>query len=80
MALHDIFLADMMGHYLQAIRKSARLSQAGWGKLVGANRVTVSNWETGKTEVPATVEVIALIVQEHPELLPKIERWRGMRK
>lgn len=70
----------MSGHELREIRKANRLSQEQFGELVGAHRVTVSDWERGVAEVSPAAELIARIIDAHPELLPEMERWRGMRK
>ena len=70
----------MRGHELQGIRQTAKRSQAEFGELVGVHRTTVSEWETGKTDVPELVEAIARIIDAKPEFVFELERARGLRK
>jgi DNA-binding transcriptional regulator YiaG len=69
----------MYGDELKNIRKTARLNQDDFGRLVGMGRVAVSDWETGKNRIPLAVEQIALIIDRHPEQLIELERVAGMR-
>jgi transcriptional regulator with XRE-family HTH domain len=70
----------MTGNELRDIRKAARLNQEAFGQLVGMGRVAVSDWERGVNAIPDAVELIARVFDAHPEMLPEMERWRGMRK
>jgi DNA-binding transcriptional regulator YiaG len=69
----------MHGDELKTIRKSARLNQDDFGRLVGMGRVAVSDWETGKNRIPLAVEQVASAIDRHPELLLEFERVAGMR-
>jgi hypothetical protein len=71
--------AMMYGEELKIIRKTARLNQDDFGRLVGMGRVAVSDWETGKNRIPLAVEQIACAINRHPELLLEFERVAGMR-
>ncbi|MGA7328606.1 MAG: helix-turn-helix domain-containing protein [Rhodomicrobium sp.] len=74
------YVKAMQGRELQNIRKAARLTQEEFGQLVDHHRTSVSDWERGDREIPAAVELIARLIDDQPELLIKLERWRGMRK
>jgi transcriptional regulator with XRE-family HTH domain len=70
----------MTGDELKRIRTANRLSQAQFGELVDIHRVTISEWERGIGKISVAVEIIARTLDAHPELLPEMERWRGMRE
>ncbi len=70
----------MIGAELKKIRNANHLSQKQFGELVDIHRVTISEWERGIGKISAAVEIIARILDAHPELLPEMERWRGMRE
>ena len=63
-----------------AIRKSLRITQAHWGAIVGVGRVSVSDWERGKYPIPVAVELLLLELAREPEMLFRLERYRGMRE
>lgn len=69
----------MIGSALKQIRQSNRLSQDIFGALLGVHRTTVSDWERGITPVPTYAELVICLVDDHPELLPTLERIRGLR-
>jgi transcriptional regulator with XRE-family HTH domain len=69
----------MNGKELKEIRKANHLNQERFGELVGAHRVTISDWERNGGEVPTHVMVIARIIETYPALLPEIEVWIGVR-
>lgn len=70
----------MKGYELREIRKASRLNQEAFGLLVAHGRVAVSDWERNVNTIPGAVELIARILAAHPELLPEMERWRGLRE
>ena len=67
----------MKGFELAEIRKRVHLNQEQFGGIVGSNRVAVSDWEREKFRIPGAVELIARLLSEHPELLPKMEALSG---
>ena len=70
----------MTGDELKRIRTANHLSQENFGKLVDIHRVTISEWERGIGTISAAVEIIARVLDIQPEMLPRIEHWRGMRE
>ncbi len=49
------------------------------GDIVGVGRVAVSDWERGKYPIPVAVEPLLLELAREPEMLFRLERYRGMR-
>jgi DNA-binding transcriptional regulator YiaG len=70
----------MDGNELRDIRKAVRLNQKEFGDLVGAGRVAVSDWERNVNAMPGSVELVARVLEEDPEYLLKMERWRRLRQ
>ena len=70
----------MTGNELKIIRHANNMSQKRFGDLVDIHRVTISEWERGIGQISAAVEIVARIIDTHPEMLPQIERWRGLRQ
>jgi DNA-binding transcriptional regulator YiaG len=74
------YVVGMNGNDLKGIRQANRLSQEQFGELLGVHRTSVSDWERGTAPVPVYAELFALLIERRPELLPELERLRGMRK
>lgn len=51
---------------VQAIRKSAHLSQARFAKLIGVNLRTLQNWEQGRTRPTGPALALLKIVASNP--------------
>jgi DNA-binding transcriptional regulator YiaG len=69
----------MRGRELQEIRKKQlRLRQDEFGRVVGAHRTTVSDWERDDLEVPHCAAVLARIMADDPLLREKILRMVGL--
>lgn len=70
----------MTGTEHRTIRKFLNISQERWGDIVGVNRVAVSDWERDKYPIPVAVELLLLELEQEPEMLFRLERYRGLRK
>ena len=51
---------------VQAIRKSANISQARFAKLIGVNLRTLQNWEQGRTRPTGPALALLKIVASNP--------------
>ena len=51
---------------VQAIRKSANVSQAQFAKLIGVNLRTLQNWEQGRTQPTGPALALLKIVASNP--------------
>jgi DNA-binding transcriptional regulator YiaG len=70
----------MTGTELRTIRKSLRLSQEKFGQLVDCGRVAVSDWEREINCIPGLVEAVSRMLDDYPERLFELERYRGLRQ
>ena len=70
----------MTGTEHKAKRKALGINQERWGEIVGVGRVAVSDWERDKYPIPVAVELLLLELQREPEMLFRLERYRGMRE
>src|SRR6185436_15077728 len=52
---------------VQAIRKSANVSQAQFAKLIGVNLRTLQNWEQGRTRPTGPALALLKIVASNPK-------------
>ena len=52
---------------VQAIRKSANISQAQFAKLIGVNLRTLQNWEQGRTRPTGPALALLKIVASNPK-------------
>ncbi|HEX7236465.1 MAG TPA: helix-turn-helix domain-containing protein [Gammaproteobacteria bacterium] len=52
---------------VQAIRKSANVSQARFAKLIGVNLRTLQNWEQGRTRPTGPALALLKIVASNPK-------------
>lgn len=62
----------MSGEQLRAARLRVRMDQALLGRIVGAHRTTVSDWERGVAPVPQCVAVLARLITADPALCQRV--------
>lgn len=62
----------MTGEQLRAARLRVRMDQALLGRIVGAHRTTVSDWERGASPVPQCVAVLARLITADPALCQRV--------
>lgn len=74
------YMFHMTGEEHRTIRKSLNVSQERWGEIVGVNRVAVSDWERDKYPIPTAVELLLHELKREPEMLFRLERYRGIRE
>lgn len=51
------------------IRKSLRMNQRDFAKLIGTSQAAVRNWEQGRTRIPRMARKIMHVVERHPDVL-----------
>lgn len=62
-----------------ALRAAYGLSQAGLERLIGAGEKTVVRWERGTVAQNGTADTLLRVLAEHPDVVARLARERGIR-
>lgn len=51
------------------VRKTLRMNQRDFAKLIGTSPAAVRNWEQGRTRIPRMARKLMHVVERHPDVL-----------
>lgn len=60
-------------------RKSLRLSQRDFARLIGTSPSAVRNWEQGRTRIPRMARKLMRVVERHPDVLADLAEMESKR-
>ena len=64
---------------IRDLRAMYGLTQAGLERLINAGEKTVVRWERGMVTQNATADTLLRVLRDHPEVVAKLARQRGVR-
>ena len=61
------------------VRKSLRLNQHDFARLIGTSPAAVRNWEQGRTRIPRMARKLLHVVERHPDVLADLAEMDSKR-